>query len=403
MRWVSAESAGAGRIPPARRLSAVAAAIEARPRDAALRLQKAELLMALKRYKDAIVSFEAAIGLGPAGLDPWAELAACHRQLGRAELALQACDRRPADAPPSAEWSTERGRALMLLGRAAEGEAELERALALGDHSLVALRSVLASLAMRGDGGALLARCDALDARYADTAAARGYRAVALSLLGRVEEARALVDLDRCVLRMRFEPPPELGPIEVFNRALADEIRAAATAEDASDRQISYHAPVAPGGAKAALLRFIRAAIDDYVARIPERGLSTAFPPPPDEAWLSSGSVILRGDASNGEHLHPEGYVSAVYHVAVPAAVATADDGRGALIVGACASQTGGHAACWGTRIIRPEPGWLVLMPSHVFHDVAPTRSSEPRIAVPADMRRIRRGAEAARHASDQR
>jgi len=134
---------------------------------------------------------------------------------------------------------------------------------------------------------------------------------------------------------------------------------------------------------------FVRSAVEDYVARIPERGLGTAMPFVPQVAELTSGSVVLRGDAGQAEHLHPTSYLSCVYHVAVPGSAAAPDGG--ALSVGGCASHFAGHQPVWGTRTIMPEPGWLTLIPSHIFHSVLPTRSREPRITVPSDVRPIRR------------
>ena len=37
-------------------------------------------------------------------------------------------------------------------------------------------------------------------------------------------------------------------------------------------------------------------------------------------------------------------------------------------------------------RAIPAEPGWLTIFPSHIFHDVAPTGASEPRISVISDL-----------------
>jgi len=250
------------------------------------------------------------------------------------------------------------------------------------------LRSLLPSYGSAGDGGALLAFCDSLEPRHTETAGARGYRAVAFSLLGRTSDALDLIDLDRCIVRIPFEPPAEFGGIEAFNRTLAEEVLAAVPEDVSTDRHVDYLTGVRPDPARTALMLFVRRAVEDYVARVPERGLGAALPFVPAVAELSSGSVVLRGDAGQGEHLHPTGYLSCVYHVAVPGS-ATAPDG--ALSVGGCASHFAGHQAVWGRRTIMPEPGWLTLIPSHIFHAVLPTRSREPRITVPSDVRPISR------------
>ena len=384
MHWVVSDPPP--KMPTPEALKSISAAIDAQPLMSALRSFRGALLMRLGRLDDAIADFSAAMALDPHA-DHHVQIATCQLRARRPEAALETCDSRgPDDASPA--WSLQRGRALLRLGRTAEGQAELKRALRADDPGFPALRSLLPTYGRSGDGGALLAFCDSLEPRHAATAGARGYRAAALSLLGRKREALDLVDLDRCIVRIPFEPPADYQGIAAFNRALADEILTAIPDEAAADRHVDYLMPPSPDPARTALMIFVRRAVEDYIARIPERGLGAALPVIPHTAELTSGSVVLKGSAGQAEHLHPLGYLSCVYHVAVPES-ATAGDGRGALSIGGCASHFAGHQAVWGTRTITPEPGWLTLVPSHVFHAVLPTGSPQPRITVPSDVRPI--------------
>ena len=386
MQWVVPDPSP--NVPTAEALQSISAAIEAQPHLPALRAFRAGMMMRLGRPDDAIADFTAAMAMDPQGSDYTTQIATCHLRAGRPETALEVCDRRVPDGPDPA-WSLQRGRALLRLGRVAEGQAELTRALRAEDPGFSALRSLLPTYGRDGDGGALLAFCDSLEPRHAETAGARGYRAAAFSLLGRKSEALDLVDLDRSIVRLPFEPPTEFGGIEAFNEALAQEVLAAVPEGVPADRHVDYLTTVRPDPARTALMAFVRRAVEDYVARIAERGLGTALPFIPEVAELTSGSVVLRGDAGQAEHIHPTGYLSCVYHVAVPGSPATEPE-AGALSVGGCASQFAGHQAVWGTRTIMPEPGWLTLIPSHIFHAVLPTRSREPRITVPSDVRPVR-------------
>lgn len=385
MQWVVSNPSP--KTPSPEALRSISAAIEAQPHMPALRSFRAGMMMRLGRPDAALTDFVAAMAMDPTGADHTTHIAACHLRAGRPGEALETCDRRVPDGPDPA-WSLQRGRALVRLGRVREGQAELTWALRADDPGFAALRSLLPTYGHAGDGGALLAFCDSLEPRHGETAGARGYRAAALSLLGRTRDALDLVDLDRCIVRIPFEPPAGFGGIEAFNRMLADEVLAALPPDASTDRHIEYLGAVRPDPARSALTLFVRGAVEDYVARLSEHGLDLALPFVPAVAELTSGSVILRGEAGQAEHLHPAGYLSCVYHVAVPA---SADRDGGALSVGGCASHFAGHEACWGTRTIRPEPGWLTLLPSHVFHAVLPTRSREPRITVPSDVRPIRR------------
>jgi len=389
MQWVVPDPPP--KIPTPEALRSISAAIDAQPNLPALRGFRAGMMMRLGRLDEAIADFAAAMAMDPQGAGYTTQIATCHLRARRPEAALEVCDSRVPDGPDPA-WSLQRGRALVRLGRIAEGQAELTRALRAEDPGFSALRSLLPTYGRTGDGGALHAFCDSLGPRHAETAGARGYRAAALSLLGRTHEALDLVDLDRCIVRLPFEPPAEFGGIEAFNRALAEEVLAAMPQGAPIDRHVDYLTTIRPDPARTALMVFVRRAVEDYVDRIPERGLGKALPFVPQRAELTSGSVVLRGDAGQAEHLHPTGYLSCVYHVAVPGS-ATGSDGAlsgGALSVGGCASQFAGHQAIWGTRTIMPTPGWLTLIPSHIFHAVLPTRSREPRITVPSDVRPIR-------------
>ncbi|MEO6214764.1 MAG: putative 2OG-Fe(II) oxygenase [Sphingomonas sp.] len=346
------------------------------------------MMMRLGRPDDAIADFVAAMSQDSQGARYTTQIAMCHLRAGRPAAALEVCDNRVPDGPDPA-WSLQRGRALVRLARVPEGQAELTRALQAKDPGFSALRSLLPTYGRTGDGGALLAFCDSLEPRHAETAGARGYRAVALSILGRTRDALDLVDLDRCIVRVPFEPPAEFGGIEAFNQTLADEVLVAVPEDAPAERYVDYLTTVRPDPARTALMVFVRHAVEEYIDHISEHDLGKALPFVPKVAELTSGSVVLRADAGQGEHLHPTGYLSCVYHVAVPGPLATGPDG-GALIVGGCASQFAGHEAVWGTRTIMPEPGWLTLIPSHIFHAVLPTRSREPRITVPSDVRPIR-------------
>jgi hypothetical protein len=200
-----------------------------------------------------------------------------------------------------------------------------------------------------------------------------------------------LVDLDRHVARVPLVPPAAFGNSAEFNARLATDVLAlsARTGRESRETHIIYHPDTRRSAALSALLVMIKGAIETYLDEAPDRGVDSALPPPPEAATMFTGTTILRGEGTNGEHIHPEAYVSTVYHVAVPAEIAGAEGNRGALTLGDCTSYTGGYQGVWGTRHIRPVAGWLTLFPSHVFHNVVPTRTKEPRISVAADLRPI--------------
>jgi hypothetical protein len=383
MRWIEAE------VPSRRLPSAVVGAMlrqAAAKGDASPQLAKA--LYWNGDYDDAAAQFENLARRDPVNFRRFVSLAMAYLRSGRYVDALAACDRADAAGEP-VHWL--RGKALRKMGRDADAIAEL-RAVFAREGGLATLSELLEVLARQDDGHALLAACDQAPPDCAASAPVLAYRAIALSRLGRGEEAMRLVDLDRHVARERISVPAGFADIEAFNDALAREILAAPSPDSPvrDGLDVNYEPFVSDSPAFAALHGFMRGAMERYLSALPRRGLDRVLPPAPEAGSFFTANVVLRQDGHNGEHIHGLGYVSAVYHVRVPASVAAANDERGALALGVCASHTNGYEPCWGVRHIKPEAGWLTLFPSHIFHDVVPSRTDEARISVVADLRPLR-------------
>lgn len=373
--------------------------LRAAPADGALVLQQAiarhpknarlRLMLGIERrdagdHAAALDLFQEAVRLDPTLRVAWAGAGFCLRKLGRLDELLAWCE--GAWAGDHAGRAFERGRALIRLGRVGAGQDALQQA-ARGEYPRTqALRTMLESLARAGDARAILEACD-LDPRQCDLALVRGYRALAFSMLGQVDAARAIVDLERSVIRYRFDPPTALGGVDAVNQRLGDAILAgppAAVAEQGAD--LNYR-PQLPANADIRALRdFIRSSMRDYLARTDTVRAAAAMPDVPHAALLSFGTVVLRHSGRNRQHLHPIGYLSSVYHVRIPPPAPGEDSDRGALVLGPCDELGGGHRACWGTRHVPAVEGWLTIFPSHIFHDVVPTQSGDPRISIISDL-----------------
>jgi Putative 2OG-Fe(II) oxygenase/Tetratricopeptide repeat len=339
-------------------------------------------------YASAVESYEAAVRLDAEAFRYWANLADAYCQLESFDAALDACDRSDSDAP---DILCERGRVLGKLGRRDEAREVLLSALRTkGAES--ALHTLLRMFAVDEDGTRLLEICDGLAPRYADTAMARAYRAIALSRLGRTQDALEIMNIERYMVRTPFAPPAALGPLENFNRILAEEILGDPSpfSPRRGDLELNWTPRIRNSPRLAALYDFIRAEMLRYLDDMPARGLASIMAPRPDAALFDTFNVVLRNDGSNGEHIHALSHISAVYHVAVPDSVAQAADDRGALALGCCGSHTNGYSPCWKVHHIKPVAGWLTLFPAHFFHDVVPTHTSAPRISVAADLKPIR-------------
>ncbi|PXA99415.1 hypothetical protein DMC47_03535 [Nostoc sp. 3335mG] len=379
MAWI--DSIADATPPAARREVLLRQACDAAPQDARLRLALAQSLFDLGQFEEAIAGAEAGRSLDPHGFSAWPMLATATLRAHGAEAALDLCDRRWA-APADGRWHLVRGRALQRLKRSGDAREALARAVAIDDPGFAALRALLESWAGDQEAATLLRYCEAPPPHLQDNAAIRGYRALALSMLGREEAANRLVDLDAMTTRVAFEPPAEFGGIQAFNGALANDIlrdrpaHARQTDVDANYAMRIRHSP-----ALDALRSFIRIELRRHADRHPALGLPQA----PDHARIGCGTVVLRRRGRNGQHLHAKACLTSVYHVLVPD-LSTGPANAGALAMGVCDEIAPAHRASWGERQLPAVPGWLTIFPAHIFHDVVATGSDEPRIAVVADL-----------------
>jgi tetratricopeptide (TPR) repeat protein len=99
-------------------------------------------------------------------------------------------------------------------------------------------------------------------------------------------------------------------------------------------------------------------------------------------AFAGSWSSRLRDSGFHIDHIHPAGWISACYYVALPDAV-DGDAEQGWLTFGAPPFPLDGIAA---VRTIKPEAGMLVLFPSYLWHGTTPFASDEARTTIAFDL-----------------
>jgi len=382
MRWVESEFDRLAN--PAIAASVLRQAVDKQPDNAALQERLGNALVACQLASEALRPYETALRLAPDKFKMWPMLALLYSESGRQEAAIDLCGRGESQGLV-ANTKFVQACALRRLHRLDEARAAVQAALQSGQIHFAALRIYLGLLAREPDGAELLDVCDALPQSHQYRALARAHRAIALSRIGRTEEALRLVDLDRHVIRVPFVPPAQFGGIDRFNRRLADDILADRSPIKPEGFDINYAPIYRLSEAFVALRTFIKGAMENYLNEFGTLGLDTIMPLP-EEGALWTGSLVLREDYHNGEHIHAEACVVAVYHVLLPDSVTQASDERGALALGCCETYTGGYKPCWGTRYIKPVAGSLVIFPAHVFHDVVPSQTDAPRISVPANL-----------------
>ncbi|MDQ6942133.1 MAG: 2OG-Fe(II) oxygenase family protein [Candidatus Eremiobacteraeota bacterium] len=146
------------------------------------------------------------------------------------------------------------------------------------------------------------------------------------------------------------------------------------------------HLQVAAGPRARDLLEDIRAAVDAYAL---QRQSDTAHPAVehrPASVALNAWALAVHDDGHEDWHMHPGGWISGVYYVAVPHVDAHDDEHRGAIEFGPFPFGTERSAPSWPRTFVTPRAGMLLLFPSFYGHRTWPTRVAEPRIVVAFDV-----------------
>jgi hypothetical protein len=379
MRWATPRS-------PKHRLAAVALARSA----VAAAPDRPEPQLALARALSGAGQLEEAASLLDRACRRFPEFEALHEEranvlarLGEVEAALACARGRDAGWAPVFAFTL-----LARQGRRSE-TIPLEAAVAAvrpADPNLLESRVKRA----RGDPEALLRLCGEVLSHDPASAHALHYKAVALAMLGRRDEAAGLMGLDRFLDIAPLPAPPGFGGDEGFREAVRAEIIANpslhpdpvghATRSGLRTR----HFPAAGDRASAALLETIRTAVAAYAGTL--AGDHPFVRARPERAALTPWALVFRGAGHQVAHHHPGCWLTGVYYVSArrdPPAPGAAPPGAIRLGV---PPDWAGIAPPWPVLEVEPVPGTLLLFPAFVPHETVPPGDGAERISVAFDI-----------------
>lgn len=282
-------------------------------------------------------------------------------------------------------------RALVNRGETQQALTSFQRAVQLAPCDASVRRDLTRVLLMLGDAPAALAQVQAALAHAPTDQEAIAYLGLCWRLSADAREAW-LNDYPRLVRSYRIPLPPGYRDLAAFNTALgsaldalhqdrthpADQTLRGGTQTHGSlfDRRIE---PVQ------ALRESIEACVRDYIA---------SMEPDPQHPLLSrkcdrfrfaaSWSCRLRHQGFHTNHLHPRGWISSCYYVALPEVVRASNDRQGWLTFGQTNLNLGEHDVV--AHAVQPEEGLLVLFPSYMFHGTVPFESKQARTTVAFDV-----------------
>ncbi len=201
-----------------------------------------------------------------------------------------------------------------------------------------------------------------------------------------------LIDVDKYVRVYDLPPPSGYVDAESFNRALGEDLLGLHTSQVEPFDQTLRGGTQTPGflfdrptRAIGAIQERISEAVADYVGRFPDDPTHPLLArKDKDFSFSGAWSCRLRSSGFHTNHVHPEGWISSAYYVALPDAVGDASARQGWLKFGESNLALG--ARDQPGRVIKPGIGKLVLFPSYFWHGTVPFRSDDMRLTIAFDV-----------------
>ena len=341
------------------------AAAAAAPGSALAHGIKARLLLRAEHYADAAAAFAQAAALDRTAAGYPDGLGQALARLGRTEEALAAHHRAVELAPQQAAVHVNRASCLLQAGQ-------------------VALAAQVAETAVRLDP--------------------LGQQAWAtLGLAWRASDSvhdTWLNDYGQYVQVYDLAAPEGWADATAFNRALAGVLEQMHTDAQAPIDQTLRHGSQTLGDIfeqPQPLLVQVKAriaqAVDHYIAHLDALPRDDSHPllgrTSPHWRFSDSWSSRLRSGGFHTQHVHPHGWISSCYYVALPPAITSAGTdgtpGAGWITFGAPDIVVPGHPL-GARRAERPQVGRLVLFPSFMWHGTVPFTDVQPRLTLAFDV-----------------
>ena len=389
-----------------------------------LHYNRGGVLQQLGRIDEAIESYRRAIAVDPLSMGAHFELNALLYRKGNDDLFLRSYDEAASRARRPAALSLQKGEFLLRLQRFEEARDAFAKASALEPRSAGALNGLgLANAGLKqfdcavqayehslklapndpttyGNlAGALLQAGETAQAlRHAEKSVAlkpldQGGLAMLDLALRANEDARAdtLCDYSRFVQVFDLEPPDGFRDMVEFNDALNAYLdRLHVDKREHFDQTLR-------GGTQTLARLFdaghdlveglrarIEAAIAIYISRMSNEESHPLFGRKRDGfAFAGSWSSRLHDCGFHTNHIHPKGWISSCYYVAVPDVARDEGTKQGWLKLGEPSFDTPLKDPV--RRAIQPIAGRLVLFPSYMWHGTIPFHSGQSRTTIAFD------------------
>jgi uncharacterized protein (TIGR02466 family) len=280
----------------------------------------------------------------------------------------------------------QRACALDALGQAGEARVAARRALEEDPHDIGALDWVAMDLLGQGEARALRTLCRDLEARGVWSTTLLAFMTAGTALAGDRDALAALLDPELWCARILIDPglvdPGALAEVILSHPARAPSPAARATrGRNLRVENLASRSEPAIQG----LLAVVRHHVDAYVARRAESS-HPLMAHRPEAVTLNGWALVLERDGHERHHIHPAGWLTAVYYVRTPKGDGTGEPPPGALVFGAWPSSCDSLPPLFPGWHFEPQAGLLLIFPSFMGHHTIPTNVADARICVALDV-----------------
>jgi tetratricopeptide (TPR) repeat protein len=313
------------------------------------------------------------------------------RQSGKPERAIAAIDAARESQPYPIEASAVLTQAYLDLDDAVAAEKTARVSLTQDpDNPGIKVR-LISALLMQGKADAALELIIPMRRSEPNAQHWIAYEATALRLLGD-QQYDELVDLDRFVRPYALPVPNGFDSIDAFNRAFLQALdrwyqyehhplyQSLRDGSQTSRNLTSIDDPVI-----GAYIEALDTPIRDYMRFV---GASDAHPLTARNTGeyriAGSWSVRLHGGGRHVNHVHPEGWISSAYYVAVPDEVQDKSGKAGWIKFGEPPFRSTPPTP--PEKWVQPSAGMLVLFPSFLWHGTEPINDDSVRVTAPFDV-----------------
>lgn len=350
----------------------------------------ANALRATDRYREAADAYDAAAQAIPDDPLLWSNYGVTLRTLGRLEDAIAALRRALALSPAQGELHSNLGNALLAAGHFDQAVAAFRDAIRVDPGFSPAYTNLANAYLQAGDAGSARELLEACLEISPGNRKGLAYLAAAANELGDEQCRDRLLDFDRFMMSRRWDAPAGYDSIDAFNAALSEHaIRHGSLQWEPVTKTTRGGSQTGElldqdQGPVAALEAMIREAIGEYLAALPGDSDQPFVTSAPDEWRLTLWATVLDRKGHQATHLHPTGWLSGVYYASVPPTEEGPED-SGWIEFGRPPEDFSLDRPPV-TRLIRPEPGLMLMFPSYFYHRTIPFHGSGKRVSIAFDV-----------------